>query len=133
MAGGIIDVKHPAFQAFIEGMYRLSEEFDSHLGAVAENSVTTGGGQLPGSTDLMGAETEARNKLAVYMTAVSDGVKGYQSAGTNIGTQYVQLGELTESTMRVLLKPSDAPPRQDMDFDLEWLREQQQHGTAGGS
>jgi len=108
--------------------------FSNGVQAVAENSASpAAAGTMPQGITFMSKEREGRELLVRYLSAVLDGLEGYQNVVTGVYNHYSHLSGYTAQQMTALLKPSGpVPVNHIFDWEKAVLHQLQNQPSAGG-
>jgi hypothetical protein len=124
-----------AFQTARGALASVTDDFTAMMKKAGNNSASpAAGGGSAESIAFMTTERNARNALVQYMSNTADGLQGYQSAITEIGSALDRNAEVTGARVRTLLKDQDGIVRPNEVFDpghaINYQLDPSNHRTA---
>jgi hypothetical protein len=113
-----LDARTEAFQTARNGLASVTDQFTARMNEAGPNSASpAAGGGTAESVAFMKAERDARNALVQYMSNTADGLQGYQSAITEIGSALDRNVQVTAPRLATLLKSQEGNVRPNEVFD----------------
>ena len=113
-----LDARTEAFQTAGSGLASVTDDFTAKMREAGRNSASpAAGGGSAESVAFMKAERDARNALVQYMSNTADGLQGYQSAITEIGSALDRNVQVTAARVTTLLKAQEGNVRPNELFD----------------
>jgi hypothetical protein len=95
----------------------VAANFESHAGAAGQKGGgATGVSSMAEGAAFVASEQQARQTLGQFMTATSQGLRGYQSAAAATHQNYAGVITANTATMNALLKPPAGPITTDPRF-----------------